>query len=45
MGWGRLGLKNGVALFEVKVLVCFSYRGVTLRVFAVNVGVSQWDGV
>jgi len=33
--------KNGVALFEVQVLVCSSYRGVIFCVFAVNVGVYQ----
>ena len=37
MGWGRLACKNGVALFEVQVLVCSSYRGVTLRRFEVDI--------
>ena len=45
MGWGMLEFKNGVALFEVQVLVCSSYRGVTLRVFAATVAVSQGAGV
>jgi hypothetical protein len=36
-----MACKNGVALFEVQVLVCSSYRGVTLRVFGVTVVVYQ----
>ena len=40
-----MAYKNGVASFEVQVLVCSSYRGVMLRVFAVTVGVYQGAGV
>jgi len=36
---------NGVVLFEVHVLICSSYRGVMLRVFAVTVGMYQGAGV
>ena len=39
-----MACKNGVALFEVKVLVCSSYRSV-MRVFAVTVGVYEGAGV
>jgi hypothetical protein len=40
-----MACKNGVALVEVQVLVCSSYHGVTLRVFAVTVGVYQGTNV
>jgi hypothetical protein len=40
-----LACKNDVALFEVQVLVCSPYRGVTLHVFAVTVGVYQGAGM
>jgi hypothetical protein len=33
-----MACKNGVALFEVQVLVCSSYRGVAWRVFTVTIG-------
>jgi len=39
-----MACKNSVALFEVQVLVCSSYHGVT-HVFAVTVGVYQEAGV
>ena len=39
-----MACNNGVALFEVHVLVCFSYHGVT-HVFVVTVGVYQGAGV
>ena len=45
VGWGRMACGNGVVLFEVHVLICSSYRGVVLRVFAVTVGMYQGAGV
>jgi hypothetical protein len=40
-----MACKNAVALFEVQVSVCSSYRGVTLRVFAVTLGFYQGAGL